>query len=154
MKRTYLHLFVDVLMLLGAVGLILTGLLMAFVLPAGSRLASIWGMTRHEWGDVHFWIAMGIIGTALLHVTLNWGWVCSMIARMLSIRSTKPTLQRKLWTGISTVCVLVLLVGGFLYSAEASKVDDPQGRGAGDGQGLGRLERDLEELFLDDSDSY
>ena len=154
MKRRYLHLLIDLLMLLGAVGLILTGLLMAFVLPAGSRQASIWGMTRHEWGDVHFWIAMGIIGIALLHVTLNWGWLCSVIARMFGAQSTRPTLQRKLWTGFVSVCVLVLLVGGFLYTADVSKVDDPQVRGAGGGQGLGQLEHDLEELFLDGPGSY
>jgi Domain of unknown function (DUF4405) len=150
MKRSYLHLLIDVLMLLGAVGLILTGLLLAFILPAGSHHDSVWEMTRHEWGDVHFWIAMGIIGIALLHVTLNWGWICSVIAKMLGVKSTKPTMKRKLWTGIISASVLAVLVGGFLFAAKTGKITDPQGLGRGGGQGHGQLENALEDLFLDD----
>ncbi len=149
MKRSYLHMSVDILLFVGAVGLVLTGLLVAFVLPAGSRQASVWGITRHEWGDIHFWIAMGIIGMALVHLTLNWGWVCGVTAKMLGVKSTKPTVKRKLVTGLASVCALAVLVGGFLFTAQASKVVDTRDR-AGRGQGSGQLAHDLQELFMDD----
>lgn len=149
MKRSYLHMSVDILLFVGGIGLVLTGLLVAFVLPAGSRQASVWSMTRHEWGDIHFWIAMGIIGVVLFHLTLNWGWVCSVTAKILGVKSTKPTVKRKLWTGLATVCVLAVLVGGFLFTAQASKVADTRSH-TGRGQGSGQLELDLQELFMDD----
>lgn len=148
MRRSTLHLTVDSLMALGAVGLILTGLLIAFVLPAGSRQASVWGMTRHDWGDVHFWFAMAILATALLHLVLNWGWVCSVIALLFLASSPKPTLRRQLITGVGTLLVLTTLVGGFLYAADVAKIPDLDGRGRG--QAGHQLENDLQDLFLID----
>ena len=152
MKRSYLHLLVDSLLLLGALGLILTGLLMEFVLPAGSHQSSVWSLTRHEWGDLHFWTAVGMLALGLLHLLLNWGWVCSVCAKVLRLRSTKPTPRRKLVTGGATLVLLSLLVGGFLFAAEAGKITDPQGEaghGRGGGQGRGQIERSLDDLFLD-----
>jgi len=142
MKRSTLHLTVDGLMAFGAVGLILTGLLIEFVLPPGSRQASVRGWTRHDWGDVHFWFAMGILVAGVLHLVLHWGWVCSVTAKLKGVRSTKPTRYRKLWTGLVTASLLVVLVGGFLFAADAAKQADP-GR-----QGLGQFEREVEDLFL------
>lgn len=148
MKRSYLHLLIDALLFLGGVGLILTGLLIEFVLPPGSRHASVWGWTRHEWGEIHFWIAMTILGLGLLHLLLNWGWVCSVVSNALHLRSSKPTLRRQLRSGLATVMVLLVLVGGFLFAADAGKTDDAPGRGAGSGRGQGQLDRALEDLFL------
>ncbi len=148
MKRSTLHLTIDGLMALGAVGLILTGLLIAFVLPPGSRQASVWGMTRHDWGDVHFWFAMGILATGLLHLMMNWGWVCSVAGDVLHLKSRKPTPIRKLWTGLATALLLAVLVGGFMYAADAGKTADPTGHGHGGALGQGQIERDLEDLFL------
>lgn len=147
MKRSTYHLIVDVFLALGAVGLILTGLLIEFVLPGGSRQASVWGMTRHEWGEVHFWIAMGILGAAGLHLLLNWGWVCSVIARIMRVQSAKPTVRRQLWTAVTTALLLAVLVGGFLYAADSAKVAD-DGGGYGQGPGTRALERQLDDLFL------
>ncbi len=146
MKRSTLHLIVDGLMALGAVGLILTGLLIEFVLPLGSRQASVWGMTRHAWGDLHFWFAMAILVTAGIHLILNWGWVCGVIAKLIRATSTKPTLRRQLWIGLSTALVLVVLVGGFLLTTDAAKVPDTDDRGRGQGQH--QLERNIEDLII------
>jgi len=144
MKRSTVHLIVDGLMALGAVGLILTGLLIEFVLPAGSRQASVWGMTRHSWGDLHLGFAMAILVMAGIHLTLNWGWVCGVIAKLIRATSTKPTLRRQLWTGLSALLVIVLLVCGFLFAADAAKVPDSDRPG----QRQHQLERELGNLFL------
>lgn len=152
MKRSYLHLLIDALLFLAATGLVLTGLLIEFILPAGSRHAAVWGWTRHDWGELHFWIAMTILGLGLLHLLLNWGWVCSVIASALRLKSRKPTLRRQLGAGLATVTVLLVLVGGFLFAADAGKVDDSPGQGAGGGRGQGRgqIDRALDDLFLDE----
>lgn len=152
MKRSYLHLLIDALLFLAATGLVLTGLLLEFVLPAGSRQAEVWTWSRHDWGELHFWIAVTILSLGLVHLLLNWGWVCSVIAGVLRLESKKPTLRRQLWAGLATVMVISVLVGGFLYAAETGKTDDSQDRGAGRGRGQGQsqIDRDLEDLFLDE----
>lgn len=60
-----------------------TGVIVKWVLPAGSgggragsRHARDWlGLTRHEWGEVHFWIAVALLSGILLHLAMHWGWV-------------------------------------------------------------------------------
>lgn len=152
MKRSHLHLLIDALLFISVLGLVLTGLLMTFTLPAGSHQSSVWGMTRHDWGDLHFWIAVGILAVGLVHLVLNWGWVCSVLAKLLRLDSAKPTLKRKLWSGLATVLAVTLLVGGFLFAADAGKVTDTQtqgrGFGAGGGMGRGQLEHEMDDLFL------
>jgi hypothetical protein len=60
MKRNSLNLLVDAASMVALVSLVSTGLLMRFVLPPGSRGGaglSLWGWTRHDWGDFHFYAA-------------------------------------------------------------------------------------------------
>ena len=59
MRRNTINFLVDAASALVVIGLVATGLLTRFVLPPGSgswRL--LWGMGRHDWGDVHFWLAV------------------------------------------------------------------------------------------------
>jgi len=49
-----------------------TGLLLHGKLPPGSGRASIWGLTRHEWGDIHLVLACTFIVLIVLHLGLHW----------------------------------------------------------------------------------
>lgn len=65
-------------------GLAGTGLLMKYRLPPGSRGGhglSALGMTRHEWGDIHLWLAWAVLAITLLHMALNWRWLKKIAAR-------------------------------------------------------------------------
>ncbi len=76
MKRQALNFIIDSLALVGLVFLIATGLLQRYLLPPGSgHNLSIWGLTRHEWGDIHFWIAVFIITVVTIHLALHWRWI-------------------------------------------------------------------------------
>jgi hypothetical protein len=44
--------------------------------PAGT---SIWGMDRHQWGGLHFWIAAVFILLIIIHLYLHWRWIVIMI---------------------------------------------------------------------------
>ena len=56
-----------------------TGVLVRYVLPPGSgRFSTLWGMDRHDWGRVHFWIAVVLLLSLALHLLLHWRWVVSM----------------------------------------------------------------------------
>ena len=60
-----------------------TGLLLAYRLPHGAGNANrvvFLGYGRHEWGDIHTWIAfLGII-LVMVHLVLNWQWLVKVAA--------------------------------------------------------------------------
>lgn len=64
-----------------------TGLLLVFRLPPGSRggagLAAL-GMTRHQWGDWHAWIAAAFLVLIAIHLALHWRWLWRVAAKARS----------------------------------------------------------------------
>lgn len=85
MKRSDLNFFVDAAAFLGLVLLVSTGLIMRFVLPPfeGGRSGEVgssllWGWDRHQWGEIHFWIAAGILIILVVHLFLHWKWIASV----------------------------------------------------------------------------
>lgn len=105
MKRQGVNFIVDTLALAGLVFLIATGLLLRFVLPPGSGKAlSVWGLTRHEWGDIHFYIAVFIVAILSLHLALHWRWIiCAIQNKPREGSGVKVTL------GIAGLVVLLLI---------------------------------------------
>lgn len=75
--------------------LIATGIIMYWVLPPGTggrmgghRRRELLEMTRHDFGDIHFWIAVAMVVTVVIHVALNWGWTKSAALRYLTFGLT------------------------------------------------------------------
>lgn len=84
MRRDTLNFLVDLLALLAMIGLLFTGLVDKYLLPPGSRGGhglELWTLSRHEWGDIHFWFAVSLIVLLILHVMLHWTWVCVIVQR-------------------------------------------------------------------------
>jgi hypothetical protein len=94
MKRTHLNALIDAAACLAFLALLSTGLILEYQLPPGSgglrgfgfgRGAShrtvhlLWGWTRHEWGQVHYWIALGMMAVLGFHVLLHWKWILCTI---------------------------------------------------------------------------
>jgi hypothetical protein len=86
--------------------LVTTGIILRWVLPPGSgggagrgagRLGQGGGarqlmdLSRHEWGDVHLWIALTLLSLLLLHLALHWGWIKTCTPRYLLNRKTRPS---------------------------------------------------------------
>ena len=60
MNRTITKIIVDSVAAFLFLDMIATGYLLRFPLPPGSnKTLSLLGFTRHQWGDIHFWIAWG-----------------------------------------------------------------------------------------------
>jgi len=60
-----------------------TGLLLAHRLPHGAGNASrvvFFGYGRHEWGDIHTWLAYLGIFLVVVHLALNWQWLVKVAA--------------------------------------------------------------------------
>jgi hypothetical protein len=82
MRKPTRNLIVDSLAFAGFLLLITTGVLMRYVLPPGSgRRAAIWGLDRHGWGDLHFWIAVALLLILAFHLVLHWRWIVSVVRR-------------------------------------------------------------------------
>jgi hypothetical protein len=104
MIRNRTHCVVHVLAYLAMAGLAATGTIVRFRLPAGSGGDAVLGLTRHDWGGIHFWIAMALLVLVALHVALHWTWVTRTFgARFLAGRGTRPG------AGLGGTVLLVLL---------------------------------------------
>jgi hypothetical protein len=79
-RRTTANFVVDIAAFGAFVLLAATGLVERFVLPAGTgRFQSVWGMNRHEWGEIHLWIAWFLMLILAAHLLLHWKWIACVI---------------------------------------------------------------------------
>jgi len=125
MMRNVVNLIVDAVTAVTALGLVVTGLLIYFVLPPGrgQGRATVLGWNRHDWGDVHFWIAMAVLALVLVHVLLHWQWVCKMVCRVCGCSAIGPR-ARNLWA-CAVILAIAAGIGGLLFAANAIKQDAP-----------------------------
>ncbi|MHC4622631.1 MAG: DUF4405 domain-containing protein [Planctomycetota bacterium] len=103
MKRTTLNFFVDLISFATLIGMVCTGLIMKYVLPPGTgacgtgfrggrgqeQVRDLWSMTRHEWGQVHFDLAVLFTILMVVHIILHWTWIKNYFKRLL--RSPQKT---------------------------------------------------------------
>lgn len=79
-RRSSVNLVVDAIAFCGFVFMTASGVLLRFVLPPGSgHRAMIWGLDRHDWGGVHFWMAVALLGALSVHVLLHWKWIVCVV---------------------------------------------------------------------------
>ena len=110
MKRNKLNYLIDLLSLLLFCGLVWTGSLIYFILPPGSRSGgglTLWGLDRHQFGDIHLGLAIALVVALLIHIALHWRWICH--TTLTFIRPTAADLSRRT-SRIATVIVATLIV--------------------------------------------
>ena len=103
MKRTTVNFFVDFVAFLDLLALAFTGFITRFILPPGSaghgqgfrggRPATeakyLWSMDRHQWGGIHFYMAVIFVVLMLIHIILHWTWIKCYIKSLYSIKKRK-----------------------------------------------------------------
>ena len=74
MSKNKLHLVVDVLAYLAMACLAATGLVLLYRLPHGSPREgfTLLGLDRHEWGDIHWWVAVATMAVTAMHLVIDW----------------------------------------------------------------------------------
>jgi hypothetical protein len=141
MKRSILNIIIDTLAAAVMLGMIATGIILRFTLPPGSgRVLSLWGMTRHQWGDLHFWLALAAVAIVVLHLALHWTWVVSVVRRWL-VGATPglPSARLRAVAAVATVLIVCSAVAGFWWSSVQSldRTTDPPRRPTAEHQGEG-----------------
>ncbi len=141
MKRSKVNFIVDALAFLFLVLLISSGLVMRFLLPPGggegepARLA-LWGMSRHAWGDGHFYLAMALMGVLALHLVLHWRWV-------VSVGAGEERQTARMWLGaLAMFTLLAVALSPFFGSVEKKPPAHRQGRAGGQAGGVVPLPTD------------
>ena len=119
MNRTFVNLLIDSCAACLFLAMFLTGYILRFPLPPETNKTFIlWGLTRHEWGAIHFWISLGLIAIILVHLALHWTWIVSVISKQFGAASkTRPRLLRN---AVISSTLLTLGFGVFAWAANQS----------------------------------
>jgi uncharacterized membrane protein len=119
MNRTIANIIIDIIAAFLILGMIATGYLLRFPLPPGSnKTLSLWGYTRHQWGDVHFWISLGLLIVLVIHLVLHWNWIVTVRGKRFHlVKTAHPSLVR---SGILTVVIVTLTIMLFAWLAQIS----------------------------------
>jgi len=77
MKKN-LKYFTEVLLFVDLTSIAAIGLLMAFVIPSGKQAGDnkyFMGLHRHDWGEIHLYLALFFLALLTIHIWLNWTWI-------------------------------------------------------------------------------
>ncbi len=64
----------------------LTGLLL-WLAPSGQRSGQrliLFDLTKSEWGDIHFWVAVAVLIVTLVHIIIDWKALRGVIRYLIS----------------------------------------------------------------------
>jgi hypothetical protein len=93
--KVYARAVVAVLLIVTWILVALTGLLL-WLAPEGPRsgqIALLLGLTKGEWGDIHFWIAVATFIVTVLHIIIDWKALRGVIRYLTSAhRRSGPTI--------------------------------------------------------------
>jgi hypothetical protein len=80
MGKHGLKYLVDSLLFIDVCAVAVIGLIMGFVVPGrqgvGGEKYFLW-LHRHDWGDIHLYLSLIMLGLLVLHLFLNWTWISS-----------------------------------------------------------------------------
>jgi hypothetical protein len=92
LDKSKLNFIVDALMFLCLMAMAGLGFLMKYTLPSGrdvwakygSNLALSWlGWDRHDWGDIHLYLAFTLLTLLVLHLILHWQQILGLFQRLV-----------------------------------------------------------------------
>jgi len=90
MKRSSVNFVIDLVSFVDLLGLVFTGSIMKWVLLPGTggigrelrggggrgvEVEEFWRLGRHDWGAVHFWLAVVFVALMAVHIVLHWAWI-------------------------------------------------------------------------------
>ena len=140
MSKAKLKLVIDGLLLLNLAAIAGIGLLVKYVLVPGFREWEIygrnvdlrlWGLDRHEWGAVHYYLGLALLALLVVHVVLHWGIIISILRKLIPNR-----IARRVVGGTLVVLAVLLMTFSFFVKLEIQEIGKGLGRGASHGSRL------------------
>jgi len=126
--RTSTNFWLDIVSFVVMIGLAATGGLLHYVLPPGTgHTHSLFGLGRHDYGTIHFYLAVLAVVLLGFHILLHWTWVCCIAAKAAGRAAPSQGTQRA-WGLYTLFGVALLLIGGLWW---ASGMVEEKKRGGG-----------------------
>jgi len=131
MDKPKLNFIIDALMFLCLMAMAGLGFLMRYTLPSGRdawakygrNLAFSWlGWDRHDWGDLHLYLAFTLLALLVLHLILHWQQILGLFARLVP----DPRRRQRIAL-IFLILSLLLIYFPFLITPDMQE----RGRGGG-----------------------
>lgn len=146
--RPKVNFVLDAVMFLLLMAMAGIGFLMHYVLiPGRERWAKygrqvdlyLWGWDRHDWGALHFYLALALLAVLVVHLILHWSQIVGLFQRLVAAPRARRLI---LWFFL--LISLLLIYFPFLVSPEVQEV----GRGRGRGQHLRSEEQTVGPAYL------
>lgn len=117
LKKASLIKLIDIIAFVTFIFVVSTGVLMRYVLPPKSgQTTEIFGMSRHEWGDVHFYITSLFLAILSIHLILHW----RFIQKLFRGRVKEINVSRVLLGLVGLFAVLAIAIAPFIAPKEQS----------------------------------
>ena len=84
--KVYLRAVTAILLLITWALVTLTGVII-WAAPSGQRsgqLSLLFDLTKSEWGDIHFWVAVATVAITLVHIIIDWKALRGIIRYLVS----------------------------------------------------------------------
>ena len=130
--KLWLNRIVDFLLWIALCLMLATGFILRYRLPPGSRGGrglTIWDWSRHDWGDLHTWLAYAVFALVAVHLILHWKWLMSC---------AWPRVKWPVLAGL--LAGILLALSAWILPVERS-ADEAYGGGRGFGYGKERSMR-------------
>ena len=94
MDKLKLNFVIDALMFLCLMAMAGLGFLMKYIMPPGRVLWEKYGSNpeltwlgwdRHDWGDIHLYLALAFLTLLVLHTILHWSQILGLFQRLVPI---------------------------------------------------------------------
>ncbi len=91
MNRLKMYLLIDTVALAAFLSMGATGIILRFILPPGSgrQGLTLLGLSRHEWGDIHFYAAAFFLAVVFIHLVVHWKWILCALKTLKTRPSAK-----------------------------------------------------------------
>jgi hypothetical protein len=75
-----------------------SGLVPWLILPGGGYQggrnpfynATLYGLSRHQWTDIHLWVSLAMMGVIAIHLVLHWRWIVCTARRYAQAAVCRP----------------------------------------------------------------
>ena len=104
------NVWIDSISFICMIILIVTGVLLKFKIPPGSHGSELWGWSRHQWGDFHFWVAIVMTAGITVHLLLHIPWIQGVIYPKNSENRIQRVVLFSAGFGLIVIFSLVLLM--------------------------------------------
>ncbi|MDI6792955.1 MAG: DUF4405 domain-containing protein [bacterium] len=122
----------DALMFLCIMAITGIGFLMKFVLIPGQERwvkygrnveLSLFGMDRHEWGEIHLVLGFVLIGLLVLHIILHWKMILCLYRKLIGSQRV-----RRIIAAVFIIVCLIGLIFPFIVKPEVQGLSRGEGR--------------------------